>query len=199
MSDRIELEIVSILPAYSHGAYTLVLGEKNGQKKLPVLIGAFEAQAIAMELENVKASRPLTHDLMKNMLEELGAEITEIEIVELKEGVFFSKIICKTESKRIEIDSRTSDAIALAAKTKAKIFTIPSIMDEAAYEMEETDIGAGEQPGRFSQEELIPVSKSFSGLAKYDVEDLEMMLEEAIRDEDYKRAAEIRDEIAKRK
>lgn len=198
MSQRIELEIVSIVPAHSHGAYTLILAEKNGKRKLPVLIGAFEAQSIAMELEGMKPSRPLTHDLFVQAMEAMEVEVKEVSITDLHEGIFFSRILCKKGFDEFELDSRTSDAIALATKFKCPIFAKAEILDEAAYDAEEEEKEQPESPGRMAHEELIPVSKTHAGMEEYSLEELENMLEEAIRDEDYTRAANIRDEIKKR-
>jgi bifunctional DNase/RNase len=201
MARKCELQLLSIVPAHSHGAYTLILGEKDGTRNLPVLIGAFEAQAIAMELEGMKPSRPLTHDLLVTTLRSFEIEVTEVLINDLQEGIFFSKILCNRKGEAIEIDSRTSDAIAIAAKFKCPIFCIPKVLDEAGYETaeEERESNEEELPGRVIQEELVPVSKSHSGYASYSPEELDGLLEEAIRDEDYAKAAKIRDEIAKRK
>jgi bifunctional DNase/RNase len=198
MSNRVELEIVSIVPAHSHGAYTLVLGARSGPRKLPVLVGAFEAQAIAMELEGIKASRPLTHDLFVQAFEALSIDVLEVVITDLHEGIFFSKIICKSGSSTIELDSRTSDAIALAAKFHCPIFVMEKILDEAGYNTDDLEIENVESPGRVAHEELIPSSKTHKGFEQYSAEELEDLLEEAVRDEDYARAAKIRDEIQKR-
>jgi len=198
MSNRVELEIVSIVPAHSHGAYTLVLGAKDGPRKLPVLIGAFEAQSIAMELEGIKASRPLTHDLFVQAFEALSVDVLEVLITDLHEGIFFSKIVCNSGGSTIELDSRTSDAIALAAKFHCPIFVMEKILDEAGYNTDELELENVESPGRVAHEELIPTSKTHKGFEEYSMEQLEDLLEEAVRDEDYARAAKIRDEIQKR-
>lgn len=197
MEKRIELEILTIVPAHSHGAYTLVLGEKDGDRKLPVLIGSFEAQSIAMELEGMVPSRPLTHDLMVKLMTDMHISVTEVLINNLKEGVFYSTIVCCSGDNTIELDSRTSDAIAIAVKMKAPVYVRPRIMDEASYQLE--DLKETDEPGRITAEELIPVSKSHQGLGGYSLRELESMLEEAIRDEDYSKAAQIRDEISRRK
>ncbi|MFN4914644.1 MAG: bifunctional nuclease domain-containing protein [Sphingomonadales bacterium] len=199
MSAKITLHIVSILPAHSHGAYTLVLGEEGGNRRLPVLIGAFEAQAIAMEIEGIKPSRPLTHDLFVQALQALEVVVEEVMITDLQEGIFFSKIRCKKGLELFELDSRTSDAIALAVKFRCPIFVKPGIMDEAAYEGDNAaEAESLDSPGRMAHEELIPGSKSHAGLEEHSLDELEAMLEDAIRDEDYTRAAKIRDEIKKR-
>jgi bifunctional DNase/RNase len=200
MPSKCELELLSIVPAHSHGAYTLILGEKGGTRNLPVLIGAFEAQAIAMELEGMKPSRPLTHDLLVSSLRAFEIEVVEVFINDLQEGIFFSKIVCSKDGESIEIDSRTSDAIAIAAKFKCPIFCLDKVLDEAGYETADDEKEAGsEVPGRVIHEELVPVSKSHTGYTNYNLDELESLLDEAIRDEDYAKAAKIRDEIAKRK
>jgi bifunctional DNase/RNase len=199
MTNRSELELISIVPAHSHGAYTLILGEKNGNRNLPVLIGAFEAQAIAMELEGMKPSRPLTHDLFVSTLKSYDISVSEIIINDLQEGIFFSRVICDRQGEKVEIDSRTSDAIALAIKFQCPIYCNDAVLDEAGYENDDEPETSEETPGRVIHEELIPVSKTHSGFDSFTLDDLENMLEEAIRDEDYSRAAKIRDEIAKRK
>ncbi|MBL7812438.1 MAG: bifunctional nuclease family protein [Bacteroidetes bacterium] len=200
MSQKAELEILSIVPAHSQGAYTLVLAEKNGSRKLPVLIGGFEAQAIAMELEGMKPSRPLTHDLMVDSFNAFGVEVTEVYIHSLSEGIFFSKILCSLNGQNFELDSRTSDAIALAAKFHCPVYADMQLLDEAAYEIEEHDeVAPADEPGRVVHDDLVPVSKSHSGYSSFSMDELENLLEEAIRDEDYTKAAKIRDEIARRK
>lgn len=199
MPERSELELLSIVPAHSHGAYTLILREKNGKRHLPVLIGAFEAQAIAMELEGIRPSRPLTHDLFILTLQSFQIIIREVVITDLQEGIFFSEICCVQNGDEAMIDSRTSDAIAIATKFHCPIFCLSKVLEEAGYEMEEEQHAESEQPGRVIHEELIPISKSHSGISEFDMEELERMLEEAIRDEDYTKAARIRDEISKRK
>ncbi|MBS3914415.1 MAG: bifunctional nuclease family protein [Bacteroidetes bacterium] len=200
MAKKCELQLLSIVPAHSHGAYTLILNEKNGTRNLPVLIGAFEAQAIAMELEGMKPSRPLTHDLLVATMQAYKIDVTEVVITDLQEGIFFSKILCTREGEEMEIDSRTSDAIAIAAKFKCPIFCEMHVLEEAGYETAEDESGGKEEtPGRVIHEELVPISKSHSGYSSHSLEELDSLLEEAIRDEDYAKAAKIRDEIAKRK
>jgi uncharacterized protein len=199
MADKSELELISIVPAHSHGAYTLILGEKDGNRNLPVLIGAFEAQAIAMEIEGMKPSRPLTHDLFVTALQAFNIELEEVLINDLQEGIFFSKIICVCNGEKHELDSRTSDAIAIATKFKCPIYCLEKVMDEASYETDETDEPETEIPGRVVHEELIPASKSHSGYTDFTQDELDNLLEDAIRDEDYAKAAKIRDEIAKRR
>lgn len=199
---RTELEIRNIVPAHSHGAYTLYLKEKYGNRVLPIIIGGFEAQAIAMELEKMKPSRPLTHDLFANTLREFNLQVVEVSIDHLEEGVYFATITCndasKTESPRIKLDSRTSDAIAMATKFQCPIYCSEAVLNESGFsddkEDEEFDL-----PGRSDEKDIQPSERSEDKLSGFSNEDLEQMLEEAINIEDYIRAAQIRDEIKRRK
>ncbi len=200
---RTELIIRNIVPAHSHGAYTLYLKEKNGNRILPIIIGGFEAQAIAMELEKMKPSRPLTHDLFANTLEEYSIKIVEISIDRLEEGVYYASIICvdfKTPgAPRIKLDSRTSDAIAMATKFHCPIFCNEGILSESAYNENADDEMDFDAPGRADAPDVNPVAKVGNDLARFNLEELEQMLEEAINIEDYSRAAQLRDEINRRK
>ena len=143
MSARVEMVIRNIVPAHSHGAYTLYLRELNGNRILPIIIGGFEAQAISMELEGMKPSRPLTHDLFTSALKEFDITVTEINIERLDEGIYFAGITCLCvndgTSKLVVLDARTSDAIALGIKFRAPIFCVESILSEAAYSDEHMD------------------------------------------------------------
>lgn len=194
---KIELEISALTAGHSQGSFSLILTEKNGTRKMPVLIGGFEAQAIAIEIENIKTSRPLTHDLFVTFLKTFDISINEVFIYNLNEGIFFARLVVQKEGKIVEIDSRTSDAIALAVRFNCPIYTTASILDEAGFELDDEDDGV--TPGRIVEEEFTPGSRSGSAnLDKLNIEELEKQLEEAIREEDYVKAALIRDEIKKR-
>ncbi len=203
MSARVEMVIRNIVPAHSHGAYTLYLRELNGNRILPIIIGGFEAQAISMELEGMKPSRPLTHDLFTSALKEFDITVTEINIERLEEGIYFAGITClfvnDETSKLVVLDARTSDAIALGIKFRAPIFCMESILVEAAYSDEHVDDDI-ELPGQQIDDLVEPKEKILvpSGYAKLSLEELEHMLDEAINDEDYAKAAKIRDEIKRR-
>ena len=203
MSARVEMVIRNIVPAHSHGAYTLYLKELNGNRILPIIIGGFEAQAISMELEGMKPSRPLTHDLFTSALKEFDITVTEINIERLEEGIYFSGITClcvnDETSKLVVLDARTSDAIALGIKFRAPIFCMESILVEAAYSDEHIDDDI-ELPGQQIDDLVEPKEKISvpSGYAKLSLEELEHMLDEAINDEDYAKAAKIRDELKRR-
>lgn len=190
---KIALEIADIKPSGSaHGAYALVLNEKNGKRKLPIVIGGNEAQAIAIELESMTPSRPLTHDLFKSFAHAYAIQVEEIIIYNLIEGIFFAKVITSQDGKKAEIDSRTSDAVALAVRFKCPIFCYDFILDTAGVNeqelreesMDDDDFDIDEDSGRSSA---------------LSVDELEQELERAIEQEDYERASELRDEISKRK
>jgi len=199
MSKRVEVFIKTILPAHSHGAYTLVLHSPSTKTQLPVLIGAVEAQSIAMEMENIQSSRPLTHDLFRNTLQHFSVGIREVAIERLEEGIFYSTIYFSRDGDSVGIDSRTSDAIALAMKFKCPIFVNQNIMDDAGYSDEDEEMDF-EMPGRMQEEEIIPQSRTDQSnhWDLYTLDELEALLDEAISIEDYGRAAKIRDEIKRR-
>jgi len=198
MEKKIKLEIFGL--SYSQtqtGAYALVLGEVGAKRRLPVIIGNFEAQAIAIELESMKPSRPLTHDIFKDFAESFGISIKEVIIYNLIEGVFYAKIICEGEGKEIEIDARTSDAIALAVRFKCEVFTYEFILEKAGIILEEEqEITSVDDD--IEDDELVE-SIAPQSMAEMSLDELEQMIEEAIADEDYERASKIRDEINKRK
>lgn len=204
MTRRVEVFIKNILPAHSHGAYTLVLHNPSSKIQLPVLIGSIEAQSIAMEMENIQSSRPLTHDLFVSALKKFEIGVKEICVEKLEEGIYYSTIYFIKEGIEHSMDSRTSDAIALAMKYKSPIFVLQEIIDEAGYheedisEEEEMDDTENDVESFFSKlnVEDEPSDDEFAGLS---TEDLNRLLQEAIIEEDYDRAASIRDELAKRK
>lgn len=202
--EKIQLEIVGL--SYSQtqsGAYALVLGEAEGKRRLPIIIGGFEAQAIAIELENMTPSRPLTHDLFKNMAQAFDIEVKEVIVYNLVEGIFFSKIICEKDGEEEEIDARTSDAIALAVRFKCPVFTYEFILSSAGIILEDEE--EDEEDTDFDEDDTVPVSDTGSavqgstGLGQHSDEELEKLLDEAISNEDYERASKIRDELNSRK
>lgn len=194
---KIKLEIVGMSYSQSQsGAYALILGVSGEKRRLPIIIGGFEAQAIAIELEKMKPTRPLTHDLFKNFADHFNIKITEVIINKFEEGIFFSQLICKNEGHTSEIDSRTSDAVALAIRFGCPIYALESIIEEAGIEMD--DEGTSEDLGA----ELATEKEISSITGQYDdylLEELEDMLKKAISDEDYEEASKVRDEINKRK
>ncbi len=196
--EKIKLEIVGL--SYSQtqtGAYALVLGEAEGKRRLPIIIGGFEAQAIAIELENMKPSRPLTHDLFKSFAETFGITISEVIIYNLVEGVFFAKLICESDGREVEIDTRTSDAIALAVRFDCPISTYEFILSSAGIILEDGD----DDESLEEQLEMasVPGDSEDEDLDNMPIEDLERQLEEAIANENYELASQLRDEINKRK
>ena len=194
---KIELEIVALSHSITQThSYAVVLGEVNGLRRLPIVIGGFEAQAIAVALEKMQPSRPLTHDLMKNFMNAFGVELNEIIINDLQEGIFFSKLVCSTENDTVEIDSRTSDALALAVRFGCPIYTYENILESAGIMMEET---SGKKKKAQSGEALEEVRTGSEDLKAMSMEELNTLLNEVLESEDYIRAIAIRDEINSRK
>jgi len=194
---KIELEIVALSHSITQThSYAVVLGEVNGLRRLPIVIGGFEAQAIAVALEKMQPSRPLTHDLMKNFMNAFGVELNEIIINDLQEGIFFSKLICSTENDTVEIDSRTSDALALAVRFGCPIYTFENILESAGIMMEET---AGKKKKSQVGEPVEDVRTSSEDLKAMSIEELNTLLNDVLESEDYIRAIAIRDEINSRK
>ncbi len=199
--EKIELEIVGL--SYSQtqsGAYALVLGEASGKRRLPIIIGGFEAQAIAIELENMTPSRPLTHDLFKSMATTFNVEVKEVIVYNLVEGIFFSKIVCVQDGVEEEIDARTSDAIALAVRFNCPVFTYEFILSSAGIILDEEDDEDDDDPVESSEDNIsdVNVSVGGSGFSGQSVDELNAMLNEAIQNEDYEKASKIRDEINSR-
>ncbi len=200
--EKIELEIVGL--SYSQtqsGAYALVLGEASGKRRLPIIIGGFEAQAIAIELENMTPSRPLTHDLFKSMANTFKVEVKEVIVYNLVEGIFFSKIVCVQDGVEEEIDARTSDAIALAVRFNCPVYTYEFILSSAGIILddeddEDDDEHIGDQSSEGISEANINVSGG--GFSGQSIDELNAQLDEAIRNEDYEKASKIRDEINSR-
>ena len=170
----------------SGGAYALVLGEVDGNRRLPIIIGAFEAQAIALELEKIQPPRPMTHDLLRDTLEAVGADVIDIIIDELREGTFFAKIRFLHNGEEGQLDARPSDAVALAVRTEAPIYVSPSVLEEAGIPAEEEGEPAAMASRSVEEEESSPLTR---------LEKMERQLEKAISDEDYEQAARLRDEI----
>jgi bifunctional DNase/RNase len=199
---KVKLDIVGL--SYSQtqsGAYALVLGEVNGRRRLPIIIGAFEAQAIAIEIEQMTPSRPLTHDLFKTLAEAYEIQIKEVLIYNLVEGVFFAKLICSDGENTKEIDARTSDAIAIAVRFNAAIYTYEFILSSAGIVIEGNDLLFLENMDGIPKEqgsEDITTSIPSSGYKELSTEELQQKLQEALTEEAYEKAARLRDEINKR-
>jgi bifunctional DNase/RNase len=195
---KIELEIVALSHSITQThSYAVVLGEINGLRRLPIVIGGFEAQAIAVALERMQPSRPLTHDLMKNFMNAFNVELMEIVINDLQEGIFYSKLVCISEHDTVEIDSRTSDALALAVRFGCPIYTYDHILESAGILMEDS---GKKKKSEISVEEPAAISSgSREDLSNMGLEELQTLLNEVLEQEDYIRAIAIRDEINKRK
>ena len=194
---KIELEIIALSHSMSGTqSYAVVLGEVNGLRKLPIVIGGFEAQAIAVALERMKPTRPLTHDLIKNITSAFNIELLEVIINDLQEGVFYATLVCMNDHQSAEIDSRTSDAIALAVRYGCPIYTYEHILDSASLEMNTPTVSSNSDPYTGSP---VEEPKKSSDLSHLSLLELQNMLDQVLEAEDYIKAAAIRDEINLRK
>ncbi len=198
MDNTIELEILGLSSNHSQsGSFTLILGEIEGKRRLPIVIGMFEAQAIAIEIEKIIPNRPMTHDLFKSFSSNFGFSIEHILVSDMREGVFYAKIVCHNATKRVEIDARPSDAIAIAVRFDAPIYCSPAVMTEAAIEFNEED-EKKEKQGSSKGGSAESRKKSDSSLKDFSLDKLNKMLDQAINNEDYEKAARLRDEINRR-
>jgi uncharacterized protein len=192
--DKIKLEILGMSYSQSQsGAYALILGETEGERRLPIIIGGFEAQAIAIELEKMKPARPLTHDLLKSVAKAFNIQITEVIINKFHEGVFYAQLVCDNGEKLIEIDSRTSDAVAMAIRFKCPIYTTEKIMAEAGIIVKDEKEQKSEEEDWLQSKE-----NAHNPYKKNSVKELKDLLQKAIESENYEKASEIRDEIRRR-
>ena len=190
--DYIQVDIIGLSTSPSSGgAYALVLGETNGNRRLPIIIGAFEAQAIALELEKIQPPRPMTHDLLRNLFDALGAEVTDIVIDDLREGTFFAKVRYVYDDDEAQLDARPSDAVALAVRTDAPIFVAAEVLEEAGIPADDDEI---EEPQADVPERAARATPASGGTR---LERMEGQLQKAIDEEDYETAAKLRDEIAR--
>jgi bifunctional DNase/RNase len=190
--NKIRLEILGLSSSQAQsGSFALVLGEKNGSRRLPIIIGMFEAQAIAIEIERITPNRPMTHDLFRSMAEAFEIRVVEVIISDLREGVFFAKLVCMNEDRRVEIDARPSDAIAIALRFNAPVYTSENVLMEAGIVL--TDEDEDDHLEEVTQSPNRPES-----LKEYSTDQLQVLLNEALENEDYEKAAKIRDELSKR-
>lgn len=188
--NKILLEVIGLTYSNSQsGAYALIMGEKNAKLRLPIIIGEAEAQSIAIAIEGYENRRPLTHDLFKSFADNFNINITEVVINKFKEGLFFSELICEKDGETTIIDSRTSDAIAIALRFKCPIFTYQQVMEEAGIEIDDETIS-----GTDSETDI-----DNNSLEDYNISELEALLNEAIEDEDYAKASMLRDIINEKK
>jgi bifunctional DNase/RNase len=205
--DKVKLEIVALSHSRSQSqSYAVVLGEITGRPKrrLPIVIGAFEAQAIAVAIEKITPTRPLTHDLIKNIFGMIDVELREIVIDNLQEGIFYSKLVCVRDGQEIEIDSRTSDALALAVRFNCPIYTYPFILEAAGIILEEDDPNAETGTGTASGEGEAAMAEATAPgpnapLSQLSLDDLNERLRQVLDSEDYEKAIRIRDELERRK
>ena len=192
---KIRLNILGLSVSQTQsGAYALVLAEEHGDRRIPIIIGPVEAQAIAIQLEGLKPPRPLTHDLIKNMALAFDIALLEVSIYKLEEGIFFSELLCELNGKEIRIDSRTSDAVALALRFRCPIYTTEEILKKAGIVLELEDENSPIKS--FSGDDIEPAGSS--SYAQYSLNELKELLADAIQNEDYEKASIIRDEIKKR-
>jgi bifunctional DNase/RNase len=196
--EKIKLEILGLSSSQSQsGSFALVLGETEGNRRLPIIIGMFEAQAIAIEIEKIIPNRPMTHDLFKSFAGSFNYSVEEIVISDLKEGVFFAKIVCSDGANTIEIDARPSDAIAIGLRFDASIYTFENILSEAGIVLtDEGEEDLGDLKKEVKKEKRSSVKSD--DLKNYSMDKLNKLLSEAIEREDYERAAKIRDELSRR-
>ncbi len=195
---KIGLDIVTLSHSVTQSNnYAVILGEQNGDRRLPIVIGSFEAQAIAVALEQMVPSRPLTHDLFKNTLETFNIDLKEIIINNLMDGIFYAKLICIKDGEVLEIDSRTSDALALAVRFECPIYTYEFILESAGILIDEVEADNEEQEP--APKPHRPARKDKDSLSSYSEDALGKLLEEVLANEDYERAAQIRDEMNRRK
>ena len=194
--NKVSLEIVGLTYSESAtGAYVLILGDKNSQRRLPIVIGNAEAESIAVGIEKHKNGRPHTHDLFLRFAHEFGIEIMEVVINRFRDGVYYAMLVCKQGDDLTMVDARPSDAIAIAVRMGCEIYAYESVMEEAGIIMEDIE----KQDDDVPDDNLINKSTSKTSLDMLDLEALESLLEEAIDNEDYQKAAQIRDEINRRK
>jgi bifunctional DNase/RNase len=195
MMDKIKLEIKGLSYSQaSSGAYALILGEVDGKRRLPIVIGGAEAQSIAMEIEKIKPARPLTHDLFKSFADAFNIRLLEVTIYKFSEGVFYSKLLCANETLELSIDSRTSDAVALAIRFGSDIYTVLEVMEDAAIVIDEKTEQQEETEGLEEFQEA-----GENPLETLDLVSLDEELQKAVSEENYERASHIRDEINRRK
>ncbi|WP_017731663.1 bifunctional nuclease family protein [Nafulsella turpanensis] len=195
--EKIKLDILGLSSSQSQsGSFALVLGESNGKRRLPIIIGMFEAQAIAIEIEKIIPNRPMTHDLFKSFAQSFDFEVEEIVISDLKEGVFFAKVVCSNGVKQVEVDARPSDAIAIGLRFNVPIFTYETVLAEAGIVLtDETEEEEEVKPKREAQKKQKPEREQLKDVSN---DKLNKMLDEALAKEDYEKAAKIRDELNRR-
>ncbi|NLO03525.1 MAG: bifunctional nuclease family protein [Bacteroidales bacterium] len=193
---KIRLNILGLSVSQTQsGAYALVLSEENGDRRMPIIIGPVEAQAIAIQLEELKPPRPLTHDLIKNIALAFEIALIEVVIYKLEEGIFYSELLCEMDGKEVRIDSRTSDAVALALRFRCPIYTTEEILSKAGIILEADEVKKSDS----TEQDKPTGSSKASPFSRYTLQELEELLNEAVQNEDYEKASVLRDEINNRK
>jgi len=191
MANRVKLRVMGLTYSQTQtGSYALVLAEESGKKRIPIMIGAFEAQAIALHLEDLQPPRPLTHDLFRNFSDAFGVDLQEVFINKLEEGIFYSELVFIKDQNVVRIDSRTSDAVALALRFKCPIYTTQNIIDKAGIILEDKETE--------EESEISDMPEGDDNLQTLTLEELQVMLDEAVTNEDYENASLIRDELKRR-
>lgn len=193
--EKIKLNIIGISNSQTQtGAYALILEEEEGQRRLPIIIGGFEAQSIAIEMENMHPNRPLTHDLFRNFAQAFNITLTEVIINKFEEGVFYAQLICHNDEGPQAIDSRTSDAIALAVRFKCPVYTYEEVMSAAGILIEEENKEEAKQESRNNLEDIDEKTE----FQRFALDELKQLLNEAVEKEEFERASQLRDEIRRR-
>ncbi|WP_238805635.1 bifunctional nuclease family protein [Emticicia aquatica] len=196
--EKVKLEILGLSPSQSQtGSFALVLSEEAGNRRLPIIIGMFEAQAIAIEMERITPNRPMTHDLFKSFARAFDFTVEEIIISDLREGIFFAKIVCTDGIRQKTVDARPSDAIAIGLRFQVPIYTTDQILSDAGITTQEAS-DADESEELVESKTTRPQKSNKESLKDYSLEELNKMLSQALADEEYEKAAKIRDEISKR-
>ncbi len=191
--EKVDLKFLRITYSHTHaGAYALILAEKHGDRRLPIIIGGVEAQAIAIQVENIKPARPLTHDLFKNLCDQLTIHLKEVVINDLVEGIFHAKLVLDQGGNEVEVDARSSDAIALALRFDCPIRTYEFILSAAGLKVEDGD------EEKEAVENPEPAGKEKKNIRNASADELQAMLDEALENEDYERASRLRDEMKRR-
>lgn len=191
---KVKLKVLGLSCSQTQsGAYALILSEENGNRRIPIVIGGFEAQAIAIGLERLHPPRPLTHDLFVNFAKSFDITITEVNIYHLEEGIFYSELVCMNNGSYIKIDARTSDAVALAIRCNCPIYTTEQIIEKAGIVFNVT-----EEQTEPAQKEPQPSETGADKYEKLDIKELKKLLDKSISNEDYEEASHIRDEIQRR-
>ncbi len=191
---KVKLKVLGLSCSQTQsGAYALILSEENGNRRIPIVIGGFEAQAIAIGLERLHPPRPLTHDLFVNFAKSFGITITEVNIYHLEEGIFYSELVCMTNGSYIKIDARTSDAVALAIRCNCPIYTTEQIIEKAGIVF-----NVGDEPAEPAKKEPQPAESATDKYDKLSIKELKALLDKSISNEDYEEASHIRDEIQRR-